>query len=373
MTGDDNKSNALALAGQREEINDGLLRGKLQVDGVWLPWKLFVTGDLAFLNAFYGLNPVASTHGNVWYVWNKADKVLCKCVTVIAFSLVCDLQSDIRKRKILDCYLLSHRPPPGHKWPAAISCRCCGFTACCDEDVRKDADELALMKDQERRGWQAVHEGNVPHQEPVLMIDIENCMPPMYHFAENLIDYWFHHTIWDETEMYEKKRRNEMRHDINVVLKEHIGYCHVPANRGDDCYCMSWIGQDINNLRASLALPLMLHKVWPKEMEWRREAHKAAPPMNENEMMSEEVAALQAAADDSSGSDDDTATEMQAAAAAADMINKLDPSDKISKLTDDVALSNLPRPYLVAMAADLRFELIDKVLASLTDCHTQLD
>ena len=115
MTGDDNKSNALALAGQREEINDGLLRGKLQVDGVWLPWKLFVTGDLAFLNAFYGLNPVASTHGNVWYVWNKADKVLCKCVTVIAFSLVCDLQSDIRKRKILDCYLLSHRPPPDHK------------------------------------------------------------------------------------------------------------------------------------------------------------------------------------------------------------------------------------------------------------------
>ena len=78
----------------------------------------------------------------------------------------------VQERKLVDCYLLSHEAPPDHKWPAPICCRVCGFTACCDADVRKDAEELGLMSDVKRRQWQAEHEGNVPHQSPVLAIDV---------------------------------------------------------------------------------------------------------------------------------------------------------------------------------------------------------
>ena len=276
----------------------------------------------------------------------------------------------VQERKLVDCYLLSHEAPPDHKWPAPICCRVCGFTACCDADVRKDAEELGLMSDVKRRQWQAEHEGNVPHQSPVLAIDVLNCLPPIYHHSENLIDYWWKHTIWDETAAYEKRKMNEMRYDVNVVLKEHIGYCHVPPKRGDDCFCMSWIGKDCNNLRASAALPLMLHKVWPDEMKaglklfsgcataaadhdddandgGAATAATPTPPPDQN--LSAEEAALRAAAEDS---DDEEA----AAGAADEAVALLN-----STTNEDVVLSDVPRPHLVALAADARFELIDMV------------
>ena len=63
----------LAIDGQAEEVNDAILTEKLLVNGVLMAFAMFLTGDLAFLNSFYGLNPVASTHGNVWCVWKKDD------------------------------------------------------------------------------------------------------------------------------------------------------------------------------------------------------------------------------------------------------------------------------------------------------------
>ena len=149
----------LAFSSQQIAWNKVLVEGKLP-DGTLI--LQFVTGDLAFLNAFYGICPPMSSYenGSVWFVGKKGQ----------------------RKTRELDCcYKLSHGKPPywDFKRHGVLKCRCCDFEATCDKDLEAEIERIKSMSDDARRKHQASHEGNIPGQFPIAYIPPDQCMPPI--------------------------------------------------------------------------------------------------------------------------------------------------------------------------------------------------
>ena len=221
LTGDDNVAMTAAFATQIHKVNVALKIGALP-DGT--KFIMFTTGDLAFLNAFHGLVPPMASYenGSVWFVGKKGAR---------------------KERQLDDCYHLSHCKTPHHNFETdgKIKCRVCGFVAESDEDFLEEKKRIDSLSDTDRRNHQNVHEGNVPGLAPVMYIPPVQCLPPIYHHGENKIDYLFKHLIWEEAE----KRDNELevKWDINKILKQEIGYCHLPKNRGKDKVMpVNWIG-----------------------------------------------------------------------------------------------------------------------------------
>ena len=173
-----------------------------------------MTADMAYGLSQLGLNPAGSTFGNPWIrqfdedgkpVWREDD----------------------------ECHVLSHVPPPSG-FPFA----CFGCNKIFKDQLMVDEDKIriAAFTQAEKKAHMLEHFGNYPHQRPIFDIPPSKYLPPIYHYGENLFQWRFKHLIWSQAD-------NEIvKHKINSILSEDIGYCHLPPKVGDEVYMMSFIG-----------------------------------------------------------------------------------------------------------------------------------
>ena len=138
LTGDDHAAMEVTFQHQRAEVSDAVMKGALPGG---IDWMLFLTGDLAFLNAFYGLQPPPSANGNVWFVNGE-------------------------ERTLESCYTASHCVPCGWDFEArgAVKCPCrgCGWSASSQAEADAELERMKGMGSSELRTHAGSHEGNYP-------------------------------------------------------------------------------------------------------------------------------------------------------------------------------------------------------------------
>ena len=251
---DDHPDLVAALGTQRPTVNTAILSQDFNGRAA----DMGVTGDLTFLLSFYGMGSVSSTYGNPWVGLPNAN----------GEREDVDSSGNPRWKQLKDFYLLSHEKPPDHSFERDRPIKCPAkrckdkFEASCQEDIDKDRERCSKMTKPQISDWTKRHLNNCPHQAPLFHIDPKNCFPGMYHFAENLMDHRWKHCIWDAC-----GQDNEKKYKVNAIMALEIGYAHVPKNMGDEVYCMSFIGQDVNNFRASTTLMRVLNVLYPEDMK----------------------------------------------------------------------------------------------------------
>ena len=157
-----------------------------------------------------------------------------------------------------ECYIFSHEKPPNAKFP--FTCSCCNKSFRNQADVDADKVEISKFSNGKRLDWQRQHFGNLAHQAPIFNIPPSRYLPPLYHYTENLFQWRFKHLIWDMCP------NDNVKYELNVILKEKIGYCHLPPKKGDPVFMMSFIGHDICNLRANAeVMAQLIKKVYPSD------------------------------------------------------------------------------------------------------------
>ena len=338
---------------QVPEVNNAILN-----DG-WIPKGDFgITGDLAFLLSVLGLSTAGSTFGNPWVaaVDDKGARV--------------DVNSDgdPNWRDKSELYLYSHEKPPGHDWArdGEIVCPCgrnC-FVANCDADVAKDKEKCDKMSTHQRRNYVKKHHGNCPHQAPIFVADPKNVFPGLYHLSENMVDHLWKNGVWVHADTNEKK------YDVNAILLKEVGYCHLPPTRGDDVYCMSFIGKDINNFRAQTTIIRLLNVMFPECMAQLQGLVDPAPATSPEEIPVEPQPAtmsdfgLEGLAEFEGMMDDDDGQPPVVQSVEDAIQQNLDTAEH-------AAMGMLSKPELLSHAFDCIFKFLDEVMDENYDDTTE--
>ena len=358
---DDHATQAVVFAPQRDTVNKAIFAQQFGKHKA----QMGLTGDLAFLNSFYGMGPPSATFGNPWVGLPTGLNGQREDV---------NSNGDPNWKSLDDMYLLSHTKPVTHDFQQDGKIKCpakgCKFTAKCQEDIDKDKEKLLQMTKSQKAAWAKQHLNNYPHQAPLFHIDPQDCFPGMYHFAENLMDHRWKHLIWDAC-----GEDNKKKYKVNQIMSTEIGYAHLPQKAGEEVYCMSFIGQDVNNFRASTTLHRVLNVLYPEEMSKLQGTasphHTASAPHHSQFNEVSRSPQRNPSSSQVNGISEEMMRELEDEAyedavpsptrASAPHHSVEEQVNQAAETAEHAAMADLSKPELISLAFDYAFILIDAV------------